>query len=96
MSRSHSVADYPGQIAGIAAIAASIGAITALFVSPRSGSQLRRSLKNKANTVKDSMNNRVETVGETVVAASDAIESKAEAAKDDMQDKKDEVEQKHK
>jgi gas vesicle protein len=77
MSRNHSVADYPGQIAGIAAISAGVGAITALFVSPRTGSQLRRSLRNRVGSLKDAANDRVETVGEIV---SDAGETAAVTA----------------
>lgn len=53
MRHKHTIAENPGQLAGIAALAAAIGAAVAMLFTPRSGGQVRRGLKRRVTHVKE-------------------------------------------
>jgi gas vesicle protein len=83
MGHTHSVTDYPGHIAGIAAISATIGAIAALFVTPRSGDQVRAGIKRRAGHMHSSMKDTGEQMSETIATKKDDIKDTANKIKDD-------------
>ncbi len=52
MSHSHSIKEYPWQVMGVMALGASIGAFTAMVLTPRTGVQVRNDLKQKGEVLK--------------------------------------------
>lgn len=83
MGHAHSIRENPGQIAGIAALAAAIGAVTAMLFTPRTGSQTRAGIKRRAAHGKDVMIDKMHTKKEEV---SDNMEETKEDAKDKAAD----------
>lgn len=59
MGHSHSIKEYPGQIAGIAALSAAVGAAAAVLFTPRRGAELRRGLGRRAGGAKDTLMDKV-------------------------------------
>ena len=93
MSHSHSITDYPGQIVGIAAISAAVGAVTAMMLSPRSGQQIRSGIKNRAVDMKDrlgrtqsDMSDSLENAQDRLADTFDKVKTDAKATKDEMKD----------
>ena len=62
MRHSHSITDNPGQLFSVAAIAAAVGAMTAMLVTPRSGRQVRQGIRRRATQMRDEMTQRVEDI----------------------------------
>lgn len=79
MGHAHSIKEYPGQIAGIAALSAAIGAITAMLITPRTGSQTRSGIKRRAINGKETLMDKVHREKDEM---SDTIEDTKEKAKD--------------
>lgn len=52
MAHSHSIKQYPGQMAGIIAFSAAVGAGIAMLVSPKSGAENRDKIKQYMNEMK--------------------------------------------
>ena len=52
MAHSHSVREYPGQIAGIAALSVMVGAASAILFTPKRGTEVRRDLKRRTMIMK--------------------------------------------
>lgn len=83
MGHAHSIRENPGQIAGIAAISAAIGAITAMMLTPRTGSQTRNGIKRRAIHGKDAMMDKMHTKKDEMT---DKVEETKEKAKDKTAD----------
>ena len=83
MGHAHSVTDYPGHIAGIAAISATIGAIAALFITPRSGGQVRQGIKRRAGHMRNSMKDTGEQISEAITQTKEDIKASASKTTDD-------------
>jgi gas vesicle protein len=79
MGHAHSIRENPGQIAGIAALSAAIGAITAIMVTPRTGNQARAGIKRRALHGKDAMMDKIHSKKDDMA---DTIEETKEKAKD--------------
>lgn len=62
MSHRHSVTEDPVKLAGVAAIAAAVGAMVALLFTPRSGNQVRSGLKRRAAHLKDEVQDKITLV----------------------------------
>jgi len=75
MGHAHSIRENPGQIAGIAALSAAIGAVTAMLFTPRTGNETRAGIKRRAAHGKDIM--------------MDKMHSKKDEMSDSMEDMKD-------
>jgi len=75
MGHAHSIRENPGQLAGIAALSAAIGAITAMLFTPRTGEQVRRGIGRRKDSMIDKMHS---TKDETA----SKIEETKEKAKD--------------
>ena len=52
MSHTHSAREYPGQIAGIAIASVLIGAVSAIMLTPKRGSEMRKDLRRRAMTMR--------------------------------------------
>lgn len=55
----HSPQDNPGQIVGIALASAVLGAVTALLLTPRSGSQTRREIRERLARKQAALRDRI-------------------------------------
>ena len=75
-ARSHTIKDYPGQMAGLAAFSALIGAFAALLVTPRRGDEVRHGLKRRGILAKDTMKHKV-----AELRSSDKIDQAADKTK---------------
>lgn len=53
MAHSHSIKQYPGQVMAVAGIAAVAGALAAALFTPKKGSELRLTIKNRVKHLKD-------------------------------------------
>ena len=88
--------DDKSQLAGIAVLAAAVGALTALILAPRSGSDTRREIRNRlaltktdirtrlkaAKTVaRDEASNAADALDDAVTVGQDAVDEAAKAAK---------------
>jgi gas vesicle protein len=62
MAHSHSVKQYPGQLAGILAIGAAVGAGAAMLFAPKSGAETRRQLRGHMDTMKFKMQKKAKPV----------------------------------
>lgn len=61
MKHRHSVTDSPGEVVGIAAIAAAVGAFSAMLFTPRTGGQVRRGLKRRADHAVGDLEHRLKS-----------------------------------
>src|SRR5437016_6317333 len=77
MAHSHSIKEYPGQLAGIALLAAAAGAVSAVLFTPRRGTEVRNELRRRSFL----MRNRLRRSQDT---AKDAAEDTAEQMSDTM------------
>ncbi len=79
---SHSPRDNPSQIAGIALVSAMVGALTALLLAPRSGSQTRQEIRDriaaKQAAIRDRLNDQIKEV--------DTDESAPDSSNQDLPD----------
>lgn len=91
MGHAHSISENPGQIAGIAALSAAIGAITAMLFTPRTGSQARAGIKRRAIHGKDSMMDKMQAKKEDMADTMQDTKDKARDIKDQAKDMKDEA-----
>lgn len=84
MSHRHSVTEDPVKIVGIAAIAAGVGAMVAMLLTPRNGTQIRSGLKRRAATIKDEVQNKfngsVEEVGDNTKDTKAYLQATADQA----------------
>ena len=81
MGHAHSIRENPGQIAGIAALSAAVGAITAMLVTPRTGEQVRHGIGRRARHGKDAMMDKMHTAKDETA---DKIEETKAKAKDKL------------
>lgn len=81
MAHSHSITENPGQLTGVIALSAAIGAITAMLVTPRTGDQVRGGMKRRAMMMKDKMRDRKEDMTETMQDKAEEIKDSAATAK---------------
>ena len=81
MRHKHPVTEDPVKLVGIAAIAASIGAVVAMLFTPKSGNQVRSGLKRRAEHIKDDaqerLNHTIEEVGDTTEDVKDSLQTTA-------------------
>ena len=75
---SHLDDDKP-QLAGIAVLAAAVGALTALILAPRSGSDTRREIRNRLALTKADIQTRLKAV--KTVARDEAAKAAKRAAR---------------
>ncbi len=80
MAHSHALKDKTGTIAGIAAISAGVGALTAMMVTPSTGQQVRGGIKKRASKAKDKIANKFSHSQEDADEAIDAIKAKSKTA----------------
>lgn len=81
MGHAHSIRENPGQLAGIAAVAAAIGALTAMLVTPRTGSQARSSIRRRAISGKEAMMDKMRSSKDDMA---DTIDETKEKNKDKL------------
>jgi gas vesicle protein len=84
MTHSHAIKDNSGMIAGIAALSAGIGAITALMITPRTGQELRGGLKRRAVNAKETIANKFERTKDETAEITEDIKDKAKDASKDI------------
>lgn len=87
MGHAHSIRENPGQMAGIAALSAAIGAMAALLFTPRTGSQARSGIKRRALHGKDVMMDKMHTKKEDMADTMEDMKQKAKDKTADMADK---------
>lgn len=91
MGHAHSIRENPGQIVGIAALSAAIGAIAAMLFTPRTGSQARNGIKRRAlhgkDTVMDKMHSKKENIVDTMEDMKEKTKDKTEELSDKAKDK---------
>lgn len=63
MKHRHTHNNNPGQLFGVVAVAAGVGAVVALLFTPRTGQQLRRALRRRAGKVANEAEGLVERGG---------------------------------
>lgn len=80
MRHRHSITENPGQMIGLIVASATVGAITAMLVTPRSGDQVRSGLKRRASSAKDSFQNKAETINKTVDDVKDGAKDTAQSS----------------
>lgn len=87
MGHSHSITDNPRQLTSIVALAAAVGAVTAMLFTPRSGPQVRNGLRRRAGHLRDEMHDRAsrasEEIADTAENAKDRLQSTAAKVADD-------------
>jgi gas vesicle protein len=64
MTHTHSVIDNPEQLIGVAVLSATIGALTAMLFTPRSGTATRQLIGDRLKTMGDTMKQRREVAAE--------------------------------
>lgn len=79
MRHRHSVTENPGQVVGIAAFAALIGAAAAMLFTPRNGSQVRSGLKRRAAHLKDEVQDHVQGVGDEAADVTEAAKERLQS-----------------
>lgn len=84
MPHKHSITDNPQELAGVAALAAAVGAFMALLFAPRNGWQTRQAIRRRAklmkNDVQDHLHKAEDAVSEVAEdARSSAVDSVSEA-----------------
>jgi gas vesicle protein len=84
MAHSHSVKEYPGQLALIAGVAAAVGAGVALLVSPKSGRENREAVKQRAASVKNKAKQTPSKASEVAKTATKQMTGKVANKKDAM------------
>src|SRR4051794_31903231 len=80
MSHSHSVKEYPGQIAGIAAIATAVGAVGGLLMAPKRGAETRKQIRSKATMMRGKMKDAAQKDKKLATKATDRAASTMKAA----------------
>lgn len=99
MRHNHSITDNPGQLLGVTALAAGVGAVTALLFTPRNGRQMRAGLRRRAahmredmmhprdggvsNDIQETMQNAKTRLSETTSKAVDDTKSTAKKTAED-------------
>ena len=87
MRHRHSITENPAQLAGVAALSAAIGAVTALLFTPRSGNQVRRGLKRRAVHIKDELadhlTSTIEEAGDTADDTKERLQATASKVAND-------------
>jgi gas vesicle protein len=81
MAHKHSVIDSPTQLVGIAAIAAGVGALTAILIAPKSGFETRQEIRARAMNMRERMRISHEAAGTVVGEATDKIVDTLSATK---------------
>lgn len=79
-AHTHSLRENTGIITGIAAVAAGIGAVTAMLVTPRTGQEVRGELKRRTSAVKEAVTHKSEH-------GKDVAQDLASDAKSEAEDK---------
>lgn len=82
MSHSHTKSDNAGLLMGIAALAAGVGAVTAILFTPQRGADIKNSLRQKMRR----MNSKAKQTSEEVHEAIDNAEDVALKRKADIND----------
>jgi gas vesicle protein len=89
---SHSVIDHPTELFGVAAIAAIIGATTAILFAPKSGSQTRQGIRSRTVDLAKRMKNpTVDRLTETIHAVRGRAKETIQKIHDDAQLTKEEL-----
>jgi gas vesicle protein len=87
MGHAHSIRENPGQLAGIAALSAAIGAITAMLFTPRTGSEARSGIKRRAMHGKDAMIDKIHSKKDEMSDTMEDMKSKAMDKEADIAEK---------
>lgn len=87
MAHAHTIHENPGQIAGIAALSAAIGAITAMLFTPRAGTEMRQGIKRKAAQGKETMMDKIHGKKEDIAETAADMKEKAKDTVADMAEK---------
>lgn len=94
MRHRHSVTENPGQLVGVAALAATIGAAVAMLFTPRTGTQARRGIKRRAEHLKEATHDKFDITDDTADDVSEQVQTAATKAKDAAADAKSKVDSK--
>jgi gas vesicle protein len=86
MRHRHSVTEDPVKVAGIAAIAAVIGAVTALLFTPKNGDQVRNGLKRRANNLKDDVQQHFDLQGDDAEETAEEIKARMKSTTNKIAD----------
>ena len=90
MGHSHSIRENPTPVAGIALLAAAVGAITAMLITPKRGDELRRGIGEKIGKSKEDvvnkMQNKKDDVTNKMSEATGSIKSKVDDVADKSKD----------
>ena len=86
MAHSHSIKEYPGQVAGVAILGAALGAGAAILFAPKRGAELRNDIKIRSTTLKTKLQNRSERMADEAKDAADKAKTSASNAKNKTQD----------
>jgi gas vesicle protein len=81
MAHQHSVNDSPAQLAGIAALSAAVGALTAIIFMPRSGSETRHQIRQRARNIRSTVQNRQDVAVDTSSESTDRLAGTMGAAR---------------
>ena len=87
MAHAHAIRENPGQIMGIAALSATIGAITAMLFTPRTGEQVRHGIGRRARHGKDAVIDKMQSKKEDITMAADDIKDAAMDKEAEMAEK---------
>ena len=81
--------DNKGMLAGLVVLAAAVGALTALLVTPKSGREMREGVKRKSLDLKDrlpksrhEMNDAADTIKDKIADSKDKADESLDQAKD--------------
>jgi gas vesicle protein len=81
MAHTHSVLDNPVQLVGIAAIAATAGALAAMLFTPKSGSQTRQEIRMRALDMRDKMQHSKDSMSDTLNGSVDRMNDTVQNAR---------------
>jgi len=76
----HVMAHKPTNLLGVAIVAAMAGALAALLFAPKSGSELRSDIKDKAKRTKDIAEDKMDIAKDKVGTAKDEVKEKMASA----------------
>jgi gas vesicle protein len=85
MAHSHSVKEYPGQLALIAGVAAAVGAGVAMVVAPKSGKETREAVRKKTSEMQSKLRHKQSKGTDTAEQAKDITQKFAKTASDTKQ-----------
>ena len=84
MSHSHTKSDNAGLFMGVAALAAGVGAVTAILFTPQRGADVKNTLRHKLRSLNNKAKQTTEDVNEAIGNAEDIARKGKSDIKDDL------------